>query len=236
LFSGGTDIVDYVNWTPDDDGNNHSCIQVEIPNVFNDVNTYNNTAQQNTEEVRSSHGSPYEAVVYRFGVTNPYDYQQLMYFRIEGLPEGWTATLNPQKYLLAANERIEGTLTIQPPENAPVCTEHKIDVTSWMPRGNTLVQLGGGTVQVDLRNRTDLSVNTSVTACDQKIYAASATTSGQNTRPKCAEIHTSGCTNPPRPNEEIIIRYEDPDGNPVYHTVMTDNTGAIPIPMWWLRG
>jgi len=226
LFPAGPDIVDYVEWTPTEDGNPHSCIWVEIPNVFNDVNTYNNAAQQNTEEVRSSRSSPYEQVIYPYGLTNPYDYSQLFYFKTEGLPQGWTGTLNPEKALLGAHERIECTLTIQPPDWAEVCTEHKIRVTSWMPRGDTLVLFGSGIVQVDLRNRTDLSINTTVGPCDKrKVYAAAVIQTVQ-AQTRCIMIRTAGCTNPPRPNEEIIVRYQDPEGNPVYHTVMTDEYGC----------
>ena len=224
-LAAGADMTTFVEWTPLDDGEPHSCINVEIPNVFNDVNTYNNVAQQNVQEVRSSRSSPYETVVYKFGITNPYDYYQLFYFKTEGVPQGWTATLSSPKVLLSAKERAEATLTLQPPDNAPPCTEHRISVTSWMPRGNTLVQYGGGTVQVDLRNRTDLSANTSIQSCkrDGKLLLAQPV---YTPNAECIVINVQGCTNPVRAFEEIIVRYEDPAGNPVYHTVTTDQFGC----------
>jgi hypothetical protein len=43
---------------------------------------------------------------------------------------------------------------------------------------------------------------------------------------RCARVTARGCTNPPRPNEEIIVRYEHPDGYPVYRTVTTDAAGC----------
>ncbi len=205
---------------------------MEIPDVFNDVNTYNNSAQQNTNEVQSSHSSPYETVVYYFGVTNPYDVPQLLYFKTEGLPQGWTGLLNPPSALLNAHQRIEGTLTVHPPDDAVPCTEHRIILTSWMPRGNTLVKLGGGVLQVNLRNRTDITIDKNVSICDKKRTSSADTpvavmASGLHFMlPDCVYISVKGCTDPPRPNEEIIIRYEDPDGNPVYHTVLTDEYGC----------
>jgi M6 family metalloprotease-like protein len=228
----GKDTVDYVEWTPVEDGDPHTCAWVEIPNVFNDVNINNNTAQQNLQEVPSSHGSPYEIVTYRFGFSNPEDDQELFYFRAEGVPEGWVATLNPRKALLSAYERIECTLTIQPPNDAPVCTEHRISVTSWMPRGNTLIQVGGGMVQVDLRNRTDLTLEIGLEECSRKYMSITgyvghaAYHQGFQQTQACMVITAQGCTNPPRPYEEIIVRYEDPSGYPIYRTVITDEFGC----------
>lgn len=225
-------FVDYVEWTPVEDGDPHSCISVKIPNVFNDVNVNNNRAQQNVQEVASSQASPYEIVTYHFGFTNPEDNQELFYFRAEGVLDGWVAQLNPRNALLSANQRIECTLTIEPPIDAPVCTEHIISVSSWMPRGNTLIQVGGGTVQVDLRNRTDLALVTSLDSCSQKYMSVPSYTyhaayhHGYQETHACMIIGAQGCTNPPRPHEEIIIRYEDPSGYPIYRTVTTDEFGC----------
>ncbi|MGD2084970.1 MAG: S8 family serine peptidase [Candidatus Aminicenantes bacterium] len=229
-------FIDYVEWTPAADDDPHSCVWVEIPNVFNDMNTNNNAAQQNLQEVASSHGSPYEIVTYRFGFTNPEDNQELFYFRAEGVPVGWIAVFNPKKALLSAHQRIECSLTIQPPDDAPVCTEHKIRVTSWMPRGDTLVQVGGGTVQVDLRNRTDLVLDTTYERCtdnDDVIgeysnysFVAYSKQGQQQQARGCMVIKSKGCTNPPRPFEEIILRYETPSGYPIYRTVITDEYGC----------
>jgi M6 family metalloprotease-like protein len=218
-------LTDYVEWTPDNDGNPHSCIGVDIPNVFNDINTLNNTAQQNVQETTSSHSSPYEIVTYHFGFTNPEDRQELFYFRAENVPDSWTSALNPEKALLSANEHIECTLTIEPPETAPACTEHKISVTSWMPRGDTMIPIGGGTVQVDLRNRTDLELETGIQYC--KKYDPPSHTVYRKQYDNCMVLTAQGCTNPVRANEEIIVRYEDPHGYPVYHTVVTDEYGCF---------
>lgn len=229
-IASGEDITDFVVWKPLPGGNPHSCIKVKIHEVFNDVNTYNNEAQQNVEEVESTTSSPFEPVDYKFSVTNPYDYYQLFYFRIEGLPQGWTYNFAENKKRLSAHERYEGLLTVYPPNDAKVCTDHQMYVTSWMPKGNTLVPYGGATLQVNLRNRTTLTANTTLVRCDrnpgtQGIDVNSSSVS-KTSQPKCFELVTQGCTDPIRANEEIIIRYEDPEGNPVYRVVTTDAMGC----------
>jgi hypothetical protein len=42
----------------------------------------------------------------------------------------------------------------------------------------------------------------------------------------CTRITVKGCTTPKLANQEIIVKFIDPDGNPVYHTVMTDANGC----------
>ncbi len=230
----GDSVTDYVVWRPaEEDDEVHACIKVEIQEVFNDINDFNNSAQQNVEVAGSDTASPYEPVNYQFSVTNPYDYYQLFYFRLEGLPEGWTYTFAEGKKRLSAHERYEGSLTVTPPEDAQVCTDHTMYVTSWMPRGNTLVQYGGGTLQVNLRNRTTVTADTRLVRCDREInlargndFQVSDAGYTQKRKPRCFQLVTQGCTNPIRANEEIVIRYEDPDGNPVYRVVTTDEFGC----------
>ncbi|MDE3249192.1 MAG: S8 family serine peptidase, partial [Bacteroidota bacterium] len=219
----GADQVDFVEWTPVAGAEPHNCIKVTIENVFNDVNTFNNTAQKNVDVRESRTASPYEPVTFHFSATNPYDYYQLIYFRAENLPRGWTAHFSESKRLFTAHERFEGTLTIQPPDTAAVCTDRLIYVTSWMPKGNTLIPLGGSTLQIDLRSRTTLTANTTSAPCGRTNNKALS--SGYSSA-KCYTLTTTGCTNPVRPNEDIIIRYDDPDGNPVFRTVKTDAMGC----------
>jgi hypothetical protein len=215
------DRVDYVEWTPVVGGRPHNCIKVIIEDVVNDVNTFNNTAQQNVDVQESRSASPYEPVNFRFSVTNPYDYYQLVYFRAEGLPAGWTATFAEPKKLLNALQRYEGTLTVQPPPDAPLCTNHKIYITSWLPKGNTLIPLGGSTLQINLRSLTTLTSTTTAVPCERQSISKAGYSSS-----RCYTLTTTGCTNPVRANEDIIIRYEDPMGNPVYRTVRTDAFGC----------
>lgn len=222
-IASGAEIVDFVEWTPVVGAEPHNCVKVIIENVVNDINSFNNTAQENVDVQESSTASPYEPVTFHFSATNPYDYYQLVYFRAENVPKGWSANFSEAKRLLNAHERFEGTLTVQPPDTALVCTDRQIFVTSWMPKGNTLIQLGGSTLQINLRNRTTLTATTTGTPCRNNIQSSSGS---KYSNAKCYTLTTTGCTNPVRANEDIIIRYEDPEGNPVYRIVRTDAMGC----------
>jgi hypothetical protein len=224
-LAAGAEVIRYVEWVPDEDGNPHSCVEVTFQNVFNDINLSNNIGQRNLHEVDSSHGSPYEPRTYQFGLTNEEDHAQLYYFRAQDVPEGWTRTLDPVSALLDAGERMEGTFTVQPPLNAMECTNHRMHITSWKASGDTLVPVGGGAFQVDLRAKTTVGLATQLGRCPDNPGVATHA-SGAKYRNQCLTIQASGCTNPPRPNEEIIVRYETPDGIPVYHTVTTDAAGC----------
>jgi len=221
----GASIVRYVEWIPDEDGNPHSCVEVTFPNVFNDVNPNNNRGQRNLEEDTSAHGSPYEPLSYHFGLTNEDDHAQLYYFRPEDVPEGWTTTLTPNSALLSGGERIDGAFNVQPPENAMVCTNHRMSISSWKASGDTLVRVGGASLQVDLRNKTTVGLTTGLQRCPGK-PTTHERLSAVGAPEQCLTITAQGCTNPPRPNETIIVRYETPDGVPVYHTVTTDAAGC----------
>ena len=59
-----------------------------------------------------------------------------------------------------------GEITITPPKEAEVCTSQHIAVTSWAPRGDTLVRVGGAVVQVDLRRPTVMTFYAEVQRCD----------------------------------------------------------------------
>src|SRR5262249_48194242 len=67
--------------------------------------------------------------------------------------------------------------------------------------------------------------NTSVGSCKRggrgELDALASTTTGA-----CQELVTQGCTNPPRPFEHITLTYTGPDGNPIYHDVITDKNGC----------
>ncbi len=218
----------FLTWIPDNDGNPHSCIEVDIPNVLNDLNTGNNHAQQNVDEVASTTHSPYTEVVFPFGLTNPEATKEtLVYFRAEGVPAGWSSTLSPAKVLLAPGARVDGTLEVHPPDAAPVCTDHQIRISSWTPRGDTLVPIGGSSLQVDLRNQTLLTLETGTGKCGgQDDGPVIGLVAPQASGPHCVAIQAKGCTDPPQPHVVIVLRYDHPDGYPVFHQVETDALGC----------
>jgi hypothetical protein len=295
LASGASTNV-FVDWTPDDDGKAHACLMVDLINlVGTDTNPHDNWAQENLEKVTSVTASPFHPVDYRFSLTNPYEQEALFYFRAEGAPADWTVTLNPRKILLNPGERVDAIATLAPPPDAKVCSSEMVRITSWSPRGDTLINVGGAAVQVDLRRSTTLTLDADTGRCtpeqikqllgklqDAKPdsrevrWAVRRLTASISLRAaerdeilrllvelgraalrgegidigeftqlwftaldrhegrdhddlvrNCATITAVGCTNPPRPNEEIIVKFTAPDGTVEYQTVMTDANGCF---------
>ncbi len=219
--SGSPEIV-FVNWTPENDGDPHACVLVELINLKGtDTNEHDNWAQENLTKATSTTASPFTPVSYRYDLTNPYDHPALFYFRMRGQPPDWTVELVPRKVLLDPGERVEGVATVTPPPDAEVCTSEMLEVTSWTPRGDTLIPVGGAMLQVDLRRPSAVTLVTGARPCPRQVYAASFE------YPDCRGIAVEGCTDPPRPFEEIIVKFVDALGNPVYHTVVTDENGCF---------
>lgn len=162
----GSSVNRYVNWTPADDGESHACLMVDIINlVGTDTNPNDHAAQENLTKATSVTASPFHPVDYSFRLTNPYDEPALFYFRADGAPPDWSVVLSPRKILLQPGEEIGGVAKITPPEDAKVCTSEMIQVTSWTPRGDTLINVGGGVVQVDLRRRTTMTLDVDTGRC-----------------------------------------------------------------------
>jgi len=243
----------FVVWEPDSEDDPHSCVRVHIRRLINDTNDGDNQAQQNLNVEYPSQSSPYDVVNFNFQVSNKEETNKLVYFRSEGIPTSWSKTLTPKSRLLNPGDEFSGTLSVQPNIDAPSCTSHPIYVTAWTPRGDTLVRLGGTTVDVNLRNRTNLTLDTGVQGCYQgkphvslthvadtavsdnapsaddpgKFFANLGLAIDTKHPPKqCAIVTAVGCTNPVRANEVIIVKYQDPSGNPVYREVMTDASGC----------
>ena len=234
--SPGSPTIVFVEWTPVDDGDPHSCVLVDLINlVGTDTNQHDNLAQENLQEVTSVTASPFHPVTYRYDLTNPNDEPGLFYFRASGVPPDWSVVLNPKKILLNPGERVEGVATVTPPENAKVCTSEYVQITSWTPRGDTIIPVGGAVVKVDLRKQTLLTLDAGVEPCNGRNiekFVSDENVAGRQVaavkvRESCSRITAKGCTNPKLPNQEIIVKFVDPDGNPVYHTVMTDANGCF---------
>jgi DNA-binding beta-propeller fold protein YncE len=252
-FGGST--TPYVNWTPVTGVSPHTCARVELRRLFNDINAENNRAQRNLQIDHSVHGSPYAPVEFQFQVRNEDVVAKPVYFRAEGIPSGWDWSISPPRVFLASGESAYATLTVQPPPDAPDCTSHAIQVTGWIPRGDTLIRLGGSTLQLHLQQETRIEIKPSLEKCrprdllpEEKRRIESASPSIRSRVPggfvapelesearwtprlkpeSCARIRVTGCTDPPQPNQEIQVRYEAPDGTPYYQTVTTDANGCF---------
>lgn len=234
-LAAGADTNLFVEWTPLTADEPHACVKVDLINlVGTDTNEFDNWAQENLEIVASVTSSPYHPVTYSYNLTNPYDRFALFYFRADGAPKGWKVELNPRKIRLSPGERMVGQATITPPEEAKVCTSERIQITSWTARGDTLINVGGGIVQVDLRRPVAITLDTRVDRCSNQDWEAllrEAKKQGQQiseetARKHCGRIVVHGCTIPPLPNQQIVLKYVDPLGNVTFHTVTTDANGC----------
>jgi hypothetical protein len=235
LGSGGQTSV-FVDWTPETADEPHACVRVDLINlVGTDTNAYDNWAQENLQIVASVTSSPFHPVTYSYNLTNPYDDPALFYFRAEGAPIGWKVELTPRKIRLNPGERMVGQVTVTPPEDAKVCTSQRIQITSWTPRGDTLINVGGGIVQVDLRRPTAITLDADAGRCDDRdweILIRQAKEKGERLDPeiarkRCGRVVAHGCMKPPIPGQEIILKYVDPLGNVTYRTVKTDENGCF---------
>ena len=88
--------------------------------------------------------------------------------------------------------------------------------------GDTLIRLGGSQVDVQLRRNQELTLDAGLHKCPPVTLPPWIENSQV-----CMALATKGCTVPPQPNAQIEVRYRDPAGNPVYHTVTTDASGCF---------
>ncbi|MCB9647695.1 MAG: hypothetical protein H6730_13985 [Deltaproteobacteria bacterium] len=215
----------YAVWRPLSADDPHSCVRVEIRRLFKNSNASDDDAQQNLQVEYSTSHSPYQPVHFDFQLENTESTPKLVYFRAEDVPGTWDRVLTPPKRLLLPGASVVGALDVRPPVDAPNCTDHRMFVTAWRPRGDTLIRVGGATVDVDLRHNTQLDVKPDLSRCDERKSGLNVEASAASTK-RCARLHAAGCTDPPLPNQTVILKYTDPAGNPVYHEVTTDAFGC----------
>ena len=236
----------FVTWTPDAMDDPHNCVKVQLRRMVSDIDNTDDWAQQNFTVRNSTTASPYTEIAFPFQIKNTKDTPQLVYFRAAGIPKEWDQALIPQKKLLLPGEQVVGQLKVTPPPTYPSCTDFDVQVTAWTPENHTLVLVGGTTVDMQLRKQTEITLQTDVKPCgrqpvpvNQQVetsnHASYYPTISDNQimgnpnagKKGCAILTTSGCTNPVRPFEKIVVCYRDPAGNPVYREVMTDVNGCF---------
>jgi sugar lactone lactonase YvrE len=248
----------FVVWEPDAMNDPHNCVRVLLRRLVSDTNDGDNQAQQNLRVENSTTASPFTEVNFQFQVNNSEPHPKLVYLRADGIPTTWTATFGPDQYYLAPGELLVGQLTVKPPDDVEICTNHCIEITAWTPLGDTFVRLGGTTLDVRLRAETLISVDAVVIGCGPRqpaliagrrstglpfaapdvrqiaaaglerraIFDSGGQFAGFPMQGNCAVIVAEGCTGPARPNATIVVKYEDPAGNPVHREVVTDENGC----------
>ena len=208
------------DWTPV--GDIHSCVQVTVHGVANDINSENNWTQENISEFVTTAGSPYSPIVSRFEVENPYNENILVFFKLDGLPPSWSYILTPNRLEIHPNGVGSAQVTIQPNEASPLCTSEEITISAFTPRVDTLKRLGAITLQTALKNSADISLESWI-QCGKTNEKTHAAYSVNNER--CV-IHAKGCTDPILKNTQIAVVYTDNDGNSQVRYVTTDENGC----------
>jgi len=135
---------------------------------------------------------------------------------------------------------------MKPPTGAPACTNHRIEVTAWIPRGDTMVRLGGTSVETDLRNRTRLETSNDFLPYDrlprealalpvyqravaERARAQALLAAGR----RCASpgLAAHGCT-APVVSASLSSSAIRTLGESVYHQIETDDQDASTMPTW----
>ncbi len=210
----GDDFLIVADWTPVT--SSHSCVRLRTRTVSNDIDSTNNFTQENIHEFTSTSGSPFNPVISRFQVKNPFAERLPILFRVDGLPEGWTAQINPSRPVLNPQEVITAQVIVQPKDGAPHCSREEITVTAYAPQVDTLKSVGAITLGVNLKAPATVRHRSWVEEdcdCDDKQQPA--------------RIYTQGCTDPGIPNTEVNILYTAPDGTKIIRKVNTDAEGCF---------
>jgi hypothetical protein len=256
----------YVIWHPPGSGDPHNCVRAELRDVTDDTNLGNNMAQRNFWVQYVSQSDPEERrlsvtraslsaattadIQLNFQAKNPNKNSTLVLFRLDGVPKTWSSSLTPQRALLAVGQTAFGTIKVTPPFGAPSCTDHAMQLTAWIPRGDTLVQLGGTNVDAAIREPTTLQTQGGFVPCDQLAGFVDSAGPGRgdvadayqralieykrtldqlprSRERQCGALQDFGCTTPAQPNQKIVVRYRDEAGNPIYHETTTDQLGCF---------
>ncbi|MFK7939094.1 MAG: hypothetical protein AB8B82_06930 [Roseovarius sp.] len=226
----------FFTWVPDGTDDPHNCVRVELRRLTNDYNPNNNDAQQNVNVVASTSASPFKEVEHMFSFRHNDKAPKLVYFRADGIPRNWDSDLSPRQQLIKQRQPFVGKLRLKPDDDAPVCTNENIEVSAWSPRGDTIVRIGGTTVSVALRKQTNMKFDVGTRACKLLREGNAYFTRPGNRRVRvqpngrlkeCQFIVASGCIEQIGDNDEVSLRFMDPDGNPIYRTVKTDRSNCF---------
>lgn len=210
------DYLIIADWTPT--SGVHTCVRLRARTVANDINTANNFTQENIHQFTTVSGSPFQPVISQFQVKNPFGERLPIFFRVDGLPAGWTHSITPARPVLNPNETITAEVRLQPNDAAPHCSEEQVTVTAFAPRVDTLKSVGAITLAVSLKFPATISQETtSDCACNCANPDPGAA--------KCNLI-TRGCTNPKLPNTKVAVIYTAPNGQKQVKYVTTDENGC----------
>jgi preprotein translocase subunit YajC len=215
-------------WKPTSSNDEHVCIKAEIVSVAGELNaTLNNIAQENLTQWYSGASSPFDPVVFKVMVKNPYkDRSTDIRMYAPKVPKGWTVTVSNVNFRLQKNEEKEIVVKVKPylsyfQQNGQL-KERKIipsfyaNVQAEMPVGDKWVPIGGVTAVVHPVNK-DSRISIKL----NKEIRDSLQIDGI--------ISSSGPLTPPLGNREIHIRLEDAAKNVKWVRGRTDASGRFSV-------
>ena len=121
--------------------------KLSVHGVTNDRNTKNNWTQENISVFATTTGSPYAPVTTRFEVQNPFAETITVFFKLDGLPPGWTPIISPERLTIGSHGVGSARVTLHPREAAPLCSKEQVTVSAYTPRVDTLKRLGAVTLR-----------------------------------------------------------------------------------------
>ena len=226
----------FVEWTPETAAEPHACVLVDLINlVGTDTNDNDNWAQENLEIVASITEQPVPAGDLQL---QPDQSVRSRPCFISGRKEPrtggrWTS-IRARSVSTRASAWWRRPLSRRPktPRSAPASGSRSL---AGRARGDTLINVGGGVVQVDLRRPVAINLKAEPGRCrgqDWEILLQEAKKQGKKLDPeivrkRCGRIDVQGCMEPPIAGQEIILKYVDPLGNVTYRTVKTDENGCF---------
>lgn len=102
-LAAGDTATEFVNWVPK--VGEHTCIKIVILDAPSDASTSDNLAQENVTAFETTSSSPYQPVLTKFHVNNPFvDEPTDVIFHVRDVPMGWTIMTEPRVMTLKAGQ------------------------------------------------------------------------------------------------------------------------------------
>ncbi|MBT9556112.1 MAG: hypothetical protein IV100_08795 [Myxococcales bacterium] len=247
LVRAGSFADAYFTWTPTSSDDALASVRV-VASAAGGVEDqpHDNTAHRALRVGLTEHEGEYTSASLPFRITNAdLENGRTVFFRVDGLPDDWAAVLPEATIRIGEGERHEGLFSVTPPAGLPDGRDLDIHLSAWTPRGDTLVPLGGATLRVGLRRRTDATVTASVVPCDSgalaSIQAAMTADGAYRGRVDCGPgpcgppppelgcvvVQYTACAQPGQAGQRVSLSVIDAEGYPVHHDAVLGDDGCV---------
>lgn len=218
-------------WTPAASMDPHRCVQVRLRRLVNDQNRGNDLAQRNLRVAVSAaamsgaggsgSGGGMDIAELPVAFRNTSSSAKRVYYRVDGVPAGWSADLGTTTQVLPAGGQVQHTLKVKPALTAQACRSTPVRVSTWARQGDTLARLGGATLRVDVRKPVQWVDKPRLwtKACDPKQQGP------------CELINVSAKSSLAM-KQTVVVRFDGESGASHFRTVQTDATGVMTAQLW----